>query len=638
MTVTGARVADHERSAATARTAAQVALDYRDRAARLGTTLDDLRQRSSTIGLLRLATFFLVLAALIWLVAVKGRSPLAAEVVAVISALSFAILVTVHSRLRRREERLATIQECLLRGERRVNRDWQKLPDVPAPPGAGAHPYAEDLGIVGHASLSQLLDVTTAAPGRTSVMAWLLEPSAPVSEVQERQTAALELVAHDALREQLGALAILSGGTRAETLKRFLEWCESPPWLLSHAPFLWATRLLTAATIITGMLELFAVITTPIWLATATAGLLLMASQRKNLGESARVAGFRAAAPRAQAEMLRLLAAESFNAPLLRRLQARINAGGGAGEQLAVLEHRLSWAEVRYSPLLYAVLQWLFQWDVHVVERLERWRRDAGRHARDWLVALGEAEALAAFATLAHDNPGWVFPEITEQTTPIIVARDLAHPLLTESERVANNVTIGPPETFLLVTGSNMSGKSTLLRSIGANVVLAGAGAPVCASAFVAPLLAVRTSIRISDSLESGISLFMAELRRLKTIVDDARALPNGHPVLYLLDEILHGTNTAERRIAARIVIGHLLRAGAIGAVTTHDLSLASDEDLRGAAQTVHFTEHFDRDSSGRSVMNFDYRLRSGLATSVNALALLEMVGLGDEPERPPVR
>ena len=636
MTITGAELAEQKSTGARARDAAQVALDYRDRAARLGATLDELRQRGSTIGVLRLVTFILVVAALIWLVAVNGRSPIAAEIVAAISALCFALLVTVHGRLRRREERLASTQEYLRRGECRVNRDWQKLPAVPVPPGAGAYAYAEDLGIVGHASLSQLLDVTTAAPGRTTVAAWLLEPSAPVSAIRERQAAALELVAHDALREQLGALAIQSGGTRAETLQRFLEWSESPPWLLSHPRFLWATRVLTAATIITGLLEMFGAITMPIWLATATAGLLLIASQRKNLGESARIAGFRAVAPRAQAEMLRLLAAESFNEPLLRRLQTRISAGGGAGEQLAVLEQRLSWAEVRYSPLLYALLQWLFQWDVHVVERLERWRRDAGRHARDWLAALGEAEALAAFATLAHDNPGWIFPELTEQTTPIIVARDLAHPLLTESERIANSVTIGPPETFLLVTGSNMSGKSTLLRSIGANVVLSGAGAPVCATAFATPLLAVRTSIRISDSLESGISLFMAELRRLKSIVDDARARPNGHPVLYLLDEILHGTNTAERRIAARLVIGHLLRAGAIGAVTTHDLSLASDADLRGAAQTVHFTEYFDRDSSGRSVMRFDYRLRPGLATSVNALALLDMVGLGDEPEHPP--
>ena len=638
MMITGAELAEQEGIPATPGSAAQVAEVYRDRAARLGTTLAEIRRRGGVISVLRLMTFFLVLAALIWLVAVSRRSPVPAEIVAIVFALCFAVLVAMHGRLRRREDRLASIQEYLRRGEFRVNRDWERLPMVPAPPLAGAHPGADDLGIFGHASLSQLLDVTTAAPGRTTLFAWLLDPSATLAEVQERQAAALELVSHDVAREQFGALALMSGATRAETLQRFLEWCESPPWLLSHPVFLWTTRLLTAATIVSALLQLFGALRAPIWLGTATAGLLLIATQRKKLSESARVAGFRAAAPRAQAEMLRLLAAESFNAPLLRRLQTRIDAGGGAGEQLAVLERRLSWAEVRYSPMLYATLQWLVQWDVHVVERLERWRRDAGRHARDWMAALGEAEALAAFATLAHDNPGWVFPEIREQTAPMIVARDLSHPLLSESERVANDVTIGPPETFLLVTGSNMSGKSTLLRSIGANVVLAGAGAPVCASAFATPLLAIRTSIRISDSLESGISLFMAELRRLKTIVDDARARPDGHPVLYLLDEILHGTNTAERRIAARIVIGHLLRAGAIGAVTTHDLSLASDEDLRGAAKAVHFTEHFDRDSSGRSVMRFDYRLRPGLATSVNALALLDMVGLGDAPARPPVR
>ncbi|MGH7632381.1 MAG: hypothetical protein ACRENC_01530, partial [Gemmatimonadaceae bacterium] len=365
MTTTGAELAEQEQSAATPGSAAHVAEAYRDRAERLGTTLDEIRRRSSRIGVLRLATFFLVLAALIWLVAVRGRSPVAAEIVAIVFALCFALLVTVHGRLRRREERLASIHEYLQRGQHRVNRDWERLPAVPAPPEAGAHPYADDLGIVGHASLLQLLDVTTAAPGRMTLIAWLLEPSASPSEIQERQTAALELVSHDAAREQLGALAILSGGTRPETLRRFLEWCESPPWLLSHPFFLWTTRLLTAATIVTGLLQLFGALTTPIWLGTATAGLLLIATQRRNLRESARVAGFRAAAPRAQAEMLRLLATEPFNAPLLQRLQARINAGGGAGEQLAVLERCLSWAEVRYSPMLYATLQWLVQWDVH---------------------------------------------------------------------------------------------------------------------------------------------------------------------------------------------------------------------------------------------------------------------------------
>jgi DNA mismatch repair ATPase MutS len=174
-----------------------------------------------------------------------------------------------------------------------------------------------------------------------------------------------------------------------------------------------------------------------------------------------------------------------------------------------------------------------------------------------------------------------------------------------------------------------MSGKSTLLRAIGANVVLALAGAPVCATRFRTPLVDVRTSIRIQDSLERGISLFMAELQRLRAVVDTARSPNEGRRVLYLLDEMLHGTNTAERQIAARIVIGHLLHAGAIGAVTTHDLSLASTGELESAARPVHFSEQFER-ADGRTVMTFDYRLRPGLATSANALALLELVGLGE--------
>ena len=210
-----------------------------------------------------------------------------------------------------------------------------------------------------------------------------------------------------------------------------------------------------------------------------------------------------------------------------------------------------------------------------------------------------------------------------------IEAESLGHPLLPPRGRVSNDVTVGPPETFVLVTGSNMSGKSTLLRSIGTNVVLAQAGGPVCARSMRFTPVDVWTSIRIDDSLEAGVSLFMAELRRLKRIVDAARDPARARPLLYLLDEMLHGTNTAERRIAARRVLSYLLEAGAIGAVTTHDLTLAEDSSLDTAANRVHFTERFEQTADGMS-MTFDYRLRPGLATSANALKLLAMIGLGD--------
>ncbi|MBW8839614.1 MAG: DNA mismatch repair protein, partial [Gemmatimonadetes bacterium] len=192
-----------------------------------------------------------------------------------------------------------------------------------------------------------------------------------------------------------------------------------------------------------------------------------------------------------------------------------------------------------------------------------------------------------------------------------------------------NDITVGPTGTLLLVTGSNMSGKSTLLRAMGLNVVLAQAGAPVCARSLTMPLVEVRTSIRLADSLERGVSLFMAELQRLKEIVDAARARNRARPLLYLLDEILHGTNTAERLIAARAVLVHLVRADAIGAVTTHDLTLAADGALATATRHVHFTEQVSgAPGDGAAGMTFDYRLRPGLATSTNALKLLALVGL----------
>jgi len=208
----------------------------------------------------------------------------------------------------------------------------------------------------------------------------------------------------------------------------------------------------------------------------------------------------------------------------------------------------------------------------------------------------------------------------------------MVHPYLSPSVAVPNDVRVGPTESFLLVTGSNMSGKSTLLRAIGVNVVLARAGGPVAAAQMTLPPVRLETSMRIRDSLEEGLSFFMAELRRLKTVVDAARA--PGTPVLYLLDEILQGTNTAERQIAARTVIRGLLDAGAIGAITTHDLTLATAPDLASRAHAVHFQETFGRDKDGPT-LSFDYLLREGLATSTNALALMELVGLGTPPPEP---
>jgi DNA mismatch repair ATPase MutS len=279
-------------------------------------------------------------------------------------------------------------------------------------------------------------------------------------------------------------------------------------------------------------------------------------------------------------------------------------------------------------------------WNIHLLWLLERWQRDAGAYVRGWLVALGEMEALIALGTLHFDHPAWTFPELEKAPEAMagdtgslcVEGQDVAHPLLPPDRAVGNDVLVGPPGTFLLVTGSNMSGKSTLLRAIGVNCILAQMGAPVCAAQLRLPPLTVASSMRVQDSLAQGVSFFMAELQGLKAVVELAEARRADRrageiPVLYLLDEILQGTNTAERQIAARHIIQRLLNTGAIGAVSTHDLTLAAAPELAAAATAVHFTESFTRGPEGPA-MRFDYKLRPGIATSTNALKLMEIVGL----------
>jgi DNA mismatch repair ATPase MutS len=241
---------------------------------------------------------------------------------------------------------------------------------------------------------------------------------------------------------------------------------------------------------------------------------------------------------------------------------------------------------------------------------------------RGWLDALAELDALSQLATARRDNEGWAVPVL--ESVDVITADAIGHPLIAEDRRVTNDATVGPRGTVLLITGSNMSGKSTLLRSIGLNIVLAQCGATVCATRMILPEVDLQTSIRVQDSLERGLSYFMAALARLKGVVDAAEHEREGRCLVYLLDEILQGTNSIERALAVRAVTRHLLAAGAIGAMTTHDLALADEEPMKSAGRFVHFSETLEADGT----MRFDYRLKPGLATSRNALRLMQLIGI----------
>jgi len=325
------------------------------------------------------------------------------------------------------------------------------------------------------------------------------------------------------------------------------------------------------------------------------------------------------------AVMLGLVARPAWRAEELLRIRQLVAEGGGGAAAIRALARIIQWSELRRAAaLLHFPIQALTLWDFHVLAAVERWRDRSGASVRAWLDALGDADALAVLAAVRHDCPAWCFPEI-DAAARSYIATDLAHPLIPDDRRVGNDVEVGPAGTMLLVTGSNMSGKSTLLRAIGLNAVLAQAGAPACAASLTLPPVALQTSIRVQDSLELGLSYFMAALATLKRIVDAAEAGdPKGPLMLYLLDEILQGTNSGERAIAVRGVARHLLRSGAIGAMTTHDLAIAEAEPLSSSARLVHFTEQVHEDGT----MSFDYRLRPGLAASRNAIRLMRLMGI----------
>lgn len=591
-----------------------------------------LERRSRWLGWLRVALFLAGALLLVGLLDPGVTAPGALLAALALVLVLFTLAVAVHARVRAVERLLLGRMALCEDGERRIARDWDALPSVaPLTPLAG-HPYAEDLDLFGRASLFRLLPATSTVPGRETLERWLLAPAA-AGEVRERQGAVRELAPMTALREELALLGRRVFLGRAD-VARFLAWAEGQEPALDRRWVPWAAAgipLATAALVVAAALGAAPV---TLWLLPVAAALALRAALARALDGV--IGGALASGESMQqyAALARAVGGAPLTAPRLRALQRALGADGApAHERLAALRRLVELAEVRHSSMLHGALQPLLLWDVHVALGLERWRRRDGRAARGWLAALGEAEALSALATLARENPTWRFPELAaEGEPPRVEATALAHPLLASAARVANDVTVGPRGTFLLVTGSNMSGKSTLLRAIGANVVLAQAGAPVCAAAMRCPTLAVHTVMRVQDSLASGVSLFLAEVQRLKGVVEAARAAARagGPPVLYLLDEILQGTNSAERQVAARRVIRTLVTEGAIGAVTTHDLALADSPELARAAVPVHFRETVHEGDAGPA-MTFDYRLRPGLATSVNALRLMEMMGLGGE-------
>ena len=605
--------------------------------------------RTATVGVYgtwRLVVFAAAVAGAWWQFA-SGHGA-AAWVVLGASAVAFVVLVVRQRAARRRLRRAEFMADFNRAGIARVERRWTDLPPTPRFPVPGNHDYATDLDLYGEASVLRLVGTCGTAPGWSTLQAWLLGRADP-DTVALRQEAVREMAAAMDFRDRLAAEARLAQpspagpepstpGAEGSTPERFLRWAEADPWLPKHRWVRIGALVLTPVNLAAIALYLAGAVPTAALAWPLLVSVLVLTRQRKAIHRVFAEADAGESGIRQYGDLLGHLVDAPLASRQMTAIRQRIGTGPRAApDEIARLRRLLDLADVRRSPLFHLPLAIVLHWDVHVLAALERWKARSGRRVRDWLDAIGEAEALAALAATAADHPDWTLPAL-DRGARTLRARALGHPLLAPGVCVRNDVEIGPAGSFLLVTGSNMSGKSTLLRAAGLNAVLAQAGGPVCAGELRMPPMRVVTSMRVEDSVTGGVSFFMAGLHRLKEVVDAARssaASPgtDNPRTLYLLDEILRGTNSAERRIAARTVMRHLLETNAIGAVTTHDLSLADAEDLVARAVAMHFTESVGDGGDG---LAFDYRLRAGIATSTNALKLLEMVGLGRHADGSP--
>jgi hypothetical protein len=569
----------------------------------------------------RISNLRLVIAAsvalLLWLAfgraAVSPWWPLAGAIV-------FGALVVVHARLLERAERARRAARLYARGIDRLAGGWAGVGRDGAVFAEG-HPYARDLDLFGRASLFELLNTAVTEAGESTLADWL-KRGAALDDVRARQAAVDELRAKLDFREEVAVIAAEGEISRTGSLAL---WAVSPPaafppsvrWLFIGC------AIVTIALTVLGYFDVLPWTALIAWL--FVEGIFVWNWRHALHGIIERIGK--------PADDLKILAAladrierEPFTAPRLTALQGGLRSPDGAAESasraIARLEQLVSLLEGSMHNLFFMPITRALLVPEQLAIAIDRWQALNGAAVADWLHIVGEIEALSALATYAYEHPADPFPALSTDG-PVFDAEGLGHPLLGDDVSVRNDVRLGGTHgpRVVIVSGSNMSGKSTLLRSVGVNVVLALAGAPVRAASLTVSPLVLGATLRVDDSLEAGQSRFYSEILRIRAIVESARGAT---PLLFLLDEILHGTNSYDRRIGAEAIVRALVEAGAVGLVTTHDLALTElPARLGSAAVNMHFE---DRLEDGRMV--FDYKMRPGVVEHSNALALMRAIGL----------
>ncbi|HYF70820.1 MAG TPA: hypothetical protein VD884_21950 [Ohtaekwangia sp.] len=526
----------------------------------------------------------------------------------------FLFLVKKHALLFHEHALLENLFKINITERKVLDGDYMSLPE-----GTGFvdphHPYTHDLDIFGKGSLFQYMNRCNTINGQKQFAYGLANPLTDRQTIEDRQDAIRDVTARIEFRQHIQAAGMESGEQPGDH-EQLLAWLKQPSFLPSGNAFrmlLIVIPLLTLCALIGSFfikevkVVLFALIITQ-WSIT---GLRLKKinifhdyiSQKKNILQK-------------YSRLLYYLQQEKFTATKCKTLQSVAHEADVNIRKLASLVNAL---DARTNALATLFVNSLLMYDLQCVYRLEKWKADHADKLPIWLNAITETEVLCSYGTFAFNNPGLNYAVITDELK--IEAKDLAHPLIDAAERVPNTIVMGPAPAVFIVTGANMAGKSTFLRTLGVNLILALNGTPVCASSFLCPAISLRTGMRTADSLQDHQSYFYAELNRLKTIMDELR---QKKPLLILLDEILKGTNSTDKQAGSMALVKQLLPYPCLAIIATHDLALgALEQEYPNEVKNYCFEANIENDQ-----LSFDYKLNAGLAQKMNASFLMKKMGI----------
>ena len=584
--------------------------EYNRRLSAIADSTTQLSKRDKAFAAAKLILGLLIVVTAVWL----AKYHTADIFFLLIPILFFTVLAVLHERVLRELKNLRRLSGYYNQGIARIENHWMGGGETGERFLDPAHPYARDLDIFGSGSLFELLCTARTRSGEETLAAWL-KNAASIPEIAARQEAVQELTPRLDFREHL----VLTGEDVRTGIHpdKLIAWAETNP-SLQRALIRAVAFALTAL----WLLSLFAW-----WKWDWMAAAFLMSvinfgvNYRWHLRLHAADGIYKAQHDLALlAAVLKRIEKETVTATTLVQLKARLAASGAfASQAIENLGRRLAWLESHDNWFVRILDPFIF-YTSHCVVAVDVWRSRHGAAIREWLAVTGEVEALSSLAVYAYEHPADTFPQMLEGG-PYFGAEGLAHPLLARGKSIANDLTLDNDLRLLVISGPNMAGKSTFIRSIGINAVLAQAGAPVCARRLALSSLQIAASICILDSLQGGLSRFYAEISRLKQIDELSKG---NSPVLFLLDELLSGTNSYDRRIGTESFVRSLLARGAIGLVTTHDLALAEIAVRIGTtAANFHFEDTFE---DGK--LHFDYKLTPGIVQTTNALLLMRSIGL----------